>query len=528
MSFQNRRRINEMNKQNLKLTGLAATLLLTGGCATPKKEQQPNLIFVFADQLRADRVGYSGDIRAHTPNLDKLSRQAMNFDNAVSMSPVSAAMRASLLTGKYTSSTGMVVNELRLNPDHVTFADVLDSSGYTTAYIGKWHLWSNVAGRHDSVAYAYTPPGPYRLGFNDVWKAYNFHHDNYHSYYFENKPEKIYYGDTVYEPEAQFDMAIDYLDKAARGDKPFALFLSVGIPHDPWTKRNVPARFYDMYRDSVFGYPPTWRDTPDPYMDRYKDQNQWIHYFKADLPEFQHVYYAMVASLDEQIGKLMKKIDELGLTKKTIFVFTSDHGEMMGEHGRIQKMIFYDPAARIPFLIRWPGKIPEGAKTDACLSTPDIMPTILGLMNLPIPKAVEGMNLSEVAEGQPGPEPEMAFLQGMGHTYLWIDGAEWRAVRDKEYTYARYLVDGSELLFDNKKDPLQMHNLVDDPAYIAVKYRLKTWMQAKMDSLNDRFMPCSWYRDHWTDGNRNITASARGPFKELPVTGDQGPVTSDR
>ncbi len=228
-----------------------------------KENKRPNIIFVFADQLRHDRVGYAGDLQAHTPNLDRLARQSMNFCNAVSVSPVSAPMRASLLTGKYTSSTGMVINELRINPDHRTIANVLSDGGYSTAYIGKWHLWSNVAGSHDSVAYSFTPPGPYRLGFNDVWKAYNFHHENYHSYYFEDKPQKIYYGDSVYEPDAQIDMAIKYVQSSSKQKEPFALFLSIGVPHDPWSKKNVPAKFYNMYRDSVFGYPSTWSDTPD-------------------------------------------------------------------------------------------------------------------------------------------------------------------------------------------------------------------------------------------------------------------------
>jgi arylsulfatase A-like enzyme len=503
-----------MNRPLLTASGIACSLIITPHYQViAQNEKKPNIVFVFADQLRADRVGYAGDLRAHTPNLDKLAAQGVNFRNAVSVSPVSAPMRASLLTGKYSSSTGMVINELRINPDHRTIARVLDENGYSTAYIGKWHLWSNVAGTHDSVAYSFTPPGPYRLGFNQVWRAYNFHHDNYRSYYFADQPEKIFYGDSVYEPDAQFDMAMSFMETSSQKKSPFALFLSIGVPHDPWTRKNVPEKFYALYRDSIFGYPKTWSDQPDPYMDRYKEPERWLGFYKKNLPEFQRVYYSMVASFDEDMGRLMKKLDELGLAENTIVVMTSDHGEMMGEHGRIQKMIFYDPAARVPFLIRWPGHIPAGSATGACLNTPDIMPTLLGMANLPIPQEVEGMNLSLVARGKPGPEPEMAFLQGMGHTYLWEDGAEWRAVRNKQFTYARYRIDGSELLFDNAADPLQTRNLASDPAYQAVMNQMKTWMKNKMASLNDEFMPCTWYRDHWTDGNRNITAAAKGLFK---------------
>jgi arylsulfatase A-like enzyme len=127
--------------------------------------QRPNLIYVFADQLRAQSCGYAGDARAQTPNLDAFAAQGVNFTNAVSGHPVCAPYRASLLTGKYTTGTGMVINELRINPNQRCLAHVLTDAGYETAYIGKWHLWANALGHHDDPKNSYTPPGPYRLGF---------------------------------------------------------------------------------------------------------------------------------------------------------------------------------------------------------------------------------------------------------------------------------------------------------------------------------------------------------------------------
>jgi arylsulfatase A-like enzyme len=506
-------------KKNPWFLVVIATIFLLTGCssANKKPESPPNLVFILVDQLRHDRVGYAGDEIAITPNLDRLAQEGINFSNAVSVTPVCAGMRASLFTGKYTSSNGMVINEIRINPDHESIAHVLSDNGYRTSYIGKWHLWANQAGGHDQVENSYTPPGPYRLGFDEEWKAYNFHHLNFNSYYFEDEPQKIFYGDSVYEPEAQFNFAMDYIEKASQGEDPFALFLSVGIPHDPWRKENVPAKYYDLFEDVEFGYPENWSDTPDPYMDRFTEQERWLAYFKPSIPEWQRVYYAMVASMDEYLGRLNEQLEELGIAENTILVFTSDHGEMFGEHGRVQKMIFYESAARVPFLIRWPGKIEPGSFSDACLNTPDIMPTVLSLMNLPVPEEVEGMDLSHVALGEKGDEPEMAFMQGMGHTYQWQDGHEWRAVRDKTYTYATYLVDGKELLFNHQQDQLQINDLSDDPDFEEVKHKMKSYMDQKMEDLNDTFMPCSWYRDNWTDGNRNIISSARGPFAELPI-----------
>ena len=476
----------------------------------PAVSHLPNIIYIMADQLRYDMLGYAGNDKAITPNLNKFAAGGMNFRNCVSSSPVCAPYRASLLTGKYSSSTGMVVNEIRLNPHQTSMANVLDEYGYQTGYIGKWHLWANHAARH-TIEDEYIPPGPYRMGFNGMWNAYNFHHTNYNSTYFTNSPEPKKYTKN-YEPEAQFDMAVNYINTHRSDKKPFALFLSVGIPHDPWVKSNVPAKYYDLFKDVQFKLPGNWRDTPDPYMDRNTDKEAWLKDWKVNLPEMIRVYHAMVASLDDNMGHLMKALDETGLSKNTIVVFTTDHGEMFGENGRVYKLTFYESAARVPFLIRWPGHIPAGVQSDALLNTPDIMPTLLGLARLPSPTSVEGMDLSHNCLGQSGTQPDFAFLQGMGHTYLWEDGFEWRAVRDKRFTYARYLRDGSELLFDDQKDPLQEHNLIAEPFYQHVRQDLKQKMQSKMTTLNDEFKTCTWYRDHWTDGNRNIIASAKGRF----------------
>ena len=134
----------------------------------------------------------------------------------------------------------------------------------------------------------------------------------------------------------------------------------------------------------------------------------------------------------------MDALEKQGLANNTILVFTSDHGEMFGAHGRRAKYIFYEEAARIPFLMRWPKHIPRRGSRTPCLGTPDIMPTVLSLMNLPIPKTVEGVDLSHEALGRSGASPEAAHMQGMGTTAAWTDGTEWRALRDHEYTYAVY------------------------------------------------------------------------------------------
>lgn len=455
--------------------------------------KKPNLLYVFADQLRWSSCGYAGDKKAKTPNIDRLASESVDLCNAVSGHPVCAPYRASLFTGKYTTSTGMVINEIRMNTDHTCFAHVLNDAGFETAYIGKWHLYANELGNHFDPKNSFIPPGPDRLGFDGFFAAYNFHHDYYgeHAYYHTDSPEKIYVD--KYEPDAQTDMAIERLEEFSKSDKPFALFLSYGTPHDPWIPENVPKEYLDMFKDVGFELPPNYLPENDPHADA------WARLSEAErgqLTEWMRVYYAMTANLDDNIGRLLDALKRLNLENDTILVFTSDHGEMFGAHGRRAKNIFYDEAVRVPFLIRWPGKI-NPHKCNVCLNTVDIMPTLLGMMNLSIPDEVEGMDISEKILNGKGPEPDFALMMCTGATADFSDGHEWRAIRDKRYTYAIYRSDGLELLFDNQSDPYQMNNLATNPEYESLLNEYRAKLKEKMQSINDTFESCSYYRDNW-------------------------------
>jgi arylsulfatase A-like enzyme len=470
--------------------------------------QAPNVIVIVADQLRYQSVGYAGDKKAITPNLDRLASQSVNFCQFVANSPVCSAFRGSFLTGKYASSTGLAVNELRMNPNQDSIAHLFSRNHYACDLIGKWHLWA-AESNHNKIHNAYTPPGPYRMGFDAFWAGYNFNHQNYQASYFRDSPDpqRIQgFGDATFT-----DLAIERVRTHAKLQQPFFLLLSLSTPHDPWTKANVPAQWYERFKDVEFPLPDTWSDVPDPYMDRNADPQKWIAYWKPHLTEFQRVYYAMTAALDEQVGRLLAAIDDAGVRDRTIVVFTSDHGEMFGAHGRVYKMSFYEESVRTPLLIRWPGRIPAGSRSNACVSTVDLMPTLLGLAGCDIPKAVEGMDLAHLVLGKGGPEPEGALLQGMGHTYLWQDGFEWRALRNKRFTYARYLRDGREWLFDHTTDPSQKFDLSSVSAHLDDLKLLRGQMDQRMNQIGDSFEKCSWYRDHFTE-NRVIVSGARGIF----------------
>jgi arylsulfatase A-like enzyme len=233
---------------------------------------------------------------------------------------------------------------------------------------------------------------------------------------------------------------------------------------------------------------------------------------RAQLEAWRRGYYAQETSIDWNFGRLLDALDASGATSNTIVIFTSDHGEMFGAHGRRAKNIFYEEACRIPLLIRWPERIPAGSTSDICISTVDLMPTLGSMLQTTLPDDLEGMDVSHWAFGHVGPEPEAALMQICGATAAWEDGHEWRALRDKRYTYAIYRVDGREMLFDNHVDPYQLKNLVGDETYTSVLATFRAMLQQKMTGLNDTFEACTWYRDHWTDGNRNIIRSATRDF----------------
>lgn len=469
--------------------------------------KKPNLVYVFADQLRWASVGFNGDDYAETPCLDRLAESCVNMENAFSGHPVCAPYRATLMTGKHTAGgTGMVINELRINPNHRTFAHVLSENGYATSYIGKWHMYAAKLGDHYNVKNSYIPPGENRLGFNEYFAAYNFHHEYYapKAYYHLDSPEKIYC--SGYEPDCQTDLAIERLKYHQKDERPFALFLSIGTPHDPWTPKNVPPEYYRRFKDTQFPVPPNYKKHNDPYADG------WARFLpgkRAKLNSWKQVYYAMTSNLDYNVGRLWDYIEQSGLAENTIFVFTSDHGEMFGAQGRHAKNIFYDEAVRVPFLIKWGGRLPA-VRNKTPFGTVDIMPTLLGMMGMEPPQGAQGRDLSNIVLNG-GFEKNDCLLMGTGPTAIYGNGTEWRGLRSERYTYAVYKRGAKEFLFDNREDPYQLNNLAADPRYAELKARMKAEMYRQMNAIGDRFRKNSFYRRHWVKRRRiQVTTGETG------------------
>jgi len=423
---------------------------------------RPNLLFVFADQWRAQNIGYL-DPEVHTPHLDRFAAEGARFDNAVSALPVCTPYRAMMLTGRYALSTRMLLNDVRLPESEISIAEVLKDAGYQTGYVGKWHL-------DGPWRWEWTPPGPRRQGF-DFWAGIDCQHRYLDAFYYRDTPEKIRI--EGYEPDHQTDVAIEFL-RERQMDKPFCLFLSWAPPHDPYDQ--VPEEFLDLYDPASITLRQNCRD------ERHRKQIAQ--------------YYAHITALDTCFGRLMTTLDELGLRENTVVVFTSDHGDMLGSQGRAKKQLPWEESLMVPFLLRHPGVVKAGSRIESPLNAVDIMPTLLALLGVPSPSCVEGSDLSHLLLGGSGRAPDSAFIFNICPFWSRRLAAipEWRGVRTAHHTYVRTLA-GPWLLYDNTNDPYQLTNLVEDPSTRALRDRLDREIDQWLDKTGDPFRPRQYYHE---------------------------------
>ncbi len=449
---------------------------------------KPNLIYICADTLRYSSLGFNSDEFAYTPNLDALASSSCVLKNAVSSHSVRAPYDASLFTGKYTPSTGVVMNGLRICPEeHETFAGALENDGYETCYIGRWNLYSDRFSNFDFSKNAFVPKGENRLGFNGYFASFA-HTDDImsKSCYYLDTNEKI--RADRYEPDAECALAVSRISEMSKTDKPFAMFLSLSTPREAWSNANVPENFYSLFDNAEFSVSPNESAVNDIHADG------WSKFapgkFK-NLNDMKRAYYAMTANIDINVGRITDAVKACGLIDNTVIVFTSAKGEMFASHGRRGANTFYEEAVRVPFIIKW-GERLSGVSVQ-CLSTPDIMPTLLSVLGVKIPDSVEGLDksaslFSETADG------DICLMMGMGPAAMFGNGYEWRAVRTKKYTYAKYLIDSREYLFDNENDPYQMKNLAGNKDYYHIKAVLIAKMFGRMGEIGDKFEKNQYYK----------------------------------
>jgi len=454
---------------------LLAGILLS--CHSPQIDSSdelppPNVIFILADQWRGEAVGYAGNNDIITPNLDRLAAESVIFQNAVAVIPVCAPWRASFLTGQYPLTNGLFYNDKPLPTNAVTMGKIYKEAGYQTGYIGKWHLNGHVRGEDPFSGRNKPVPKERRQGF-DYWKVREVTHDYNNSYYFDENDEKQFW--EGYDVFPQTDSAISYVKK--HKDSPFILYLSYGPPHDPYF--TAPKEYQDMYDPATLFLRP---NVPEIYQDSAR--------------KVIAAYYAHCTAMDKAVGDLMDAVEAAGLADNTIFVFTSDHGDMLMSKGVLKKQRPWDESIMVPLLIRYPNRLGREQRVvwDP-INTPDLLPTFLGLSGLEIPTSVQGTDFSPalLAGEELDNEAALITLPVPFHEWQFMNGGrEYRGIRTRKYTYVRDLM-GPWLLYDNEQDPYQVTNLVDMPQFAQLREYLDGVLKKKLADTADEFLPADTY-----------------------------------
>jgi arylsulfatase A-like enzyme len=430
---------------------------------------KPNVVFVFGDQWRAQATGYGGDPNAITPHIDELSQESINFTHAVAGMPVCTPYRASFITGQYWLTHGVFVNDVCLSNDATSIAEAFKAGGYDTAYVGKWHLDGH--GRSNFI------PRERRQGF-DYWKVLECTHNYNESYYYADDQVKRQW--PGYDAVAQTRDAQEYI-RGHDQDRPFFLVLSWGPPHNPY--ETAPEEYRAMHpADDV-------QLRPNVPADQEKEA-------RKDLAG----YNAHCTVLDACVGDLRATLKERGLEEDTIFVFTSDHGDMLHSQGHERKQKPWEESLRVPFLLRYPAKLGEtGREVETLINTPDIMPTLLGLAGVPVPESVEGIDYAPALLRGESPQVEGTLFMCPWPFGEWTrerGGRECRGVRTTRYTYVRDLK-GPWLLYDNDRDPHQLTNLCNAPGSTAIQAKLDALLDRLLAERNDEFLPGEAYIEKW-------------------------------
>ncbi len=448
--------------------GLALPGLLSGG-PDKKSSRPPNVLILFADQWRFSAFGAGSDPLVRTPNLDRLAREGALCRRTYSAYPLCTPNRSALMTSRYPHQTGMIRNNLMLPPSEKGFAEIFRDAGYSTLYIGKWHI--------DGPAKpGFVPKGWRRRGF-EKFLGFNRGHSYYRSPTFSD--DGVPLRPKGFEPTFQTDLALEFMKKNRK--RPFLCFLSWGPPHMPYDPPRGFRRFFRMknleFRPNV---PEEARKSPR------------IRRMLAG-------YYGLCEALDREAGRVLSALKELGLEKNTIVLFTSDHGDMLGSHGLLYKNHPQEESLHVPLFVRAPGTIPAGLQVEDLVSTIDIAPTLLGLCGLdPLPRA-EGLDLSGRLKGKKGPSREYVYAEGRvasgpgraagGRRKRGKrnGGKQWRALVRGEHKLVLGPGGEVEALYDLSKDPFETKNLAGEKSAAALEKDLLALARKAAKETGDPF-----------------------------------------
>jgi len=506
--------------------------------AKAKSSEGPiNLLFIMTDQQRFDTLGRAGNTVLKTPHLDSLARDGAYFENAYTNCPICVPARAVILTGRTIESVRVRGNndcETNDGADVETFDNILARHDYHTEYYGKWHSPFKFAATYKN---AVRQTGKHARGADVPGQAaaYKAYLDRYTKPRQPRKGELLdkgtgrpyvpdeldwRYGADLGKYEKRLRAAREAARRAGKDpkkarpkglnlasqagsygcldvpaahsrtafvageviaalervkDKPFSLTCSFGPPHPPMI---LPKPYYGMFPAGEIT-PPSSIDDPmvnSPYAARAAQAEMKRYRNKAHVRQMMSNYYGMVAEVDHWVGQILAKLKELGLAERTLVIFTSDHGEMLGDHGLHSKMVFYEGAAHIPLLMRLPGVIDAGSAVAAPVSHVDLFATILDYLQMPA-QPTEGRSLRKVIDGDEDRGPDYCVSEWgsrRGPT-LMVRTKDWKYITS--HSPKSTVVDA---LYDLRNDPHEMTNLIGDNPRKADHVRQARKMKARL------------------------------------------------
>ena len=403
---------------------------------------RPNILFVLVDQLGARWLPTYGNATVSAPHLEGFAAQSTVFEGAITTSPVCAPFRGCLLSGRYPSQTGVLQNGQAYPADVPSLADHLNAAGYSTRFIGKWHL----SGAQQKNRWV--PPGK-RAGFQHFIGWESHHVDHNEGWIWRDDP-----GDPIrmpgHETDALTEIALQQLKQAAAESDPFFMLLSFQAPHPPCSPPQVYAEYYDSH---------------ELLTEPNADHCAWFRHeawgADYDVARFRQLYFGEISHLDAAFGRMLSAIEQLGLMEDTLVVFTSDHGEMAGAHGAFGKGVMFQESLHVPLIIRAPGQT-QGGRTDQLAATIDLLPTLLHYAGIEMAETAEGIPLKAQIENDDADKDRIAISE---YRNFCASSQTWKLV-----TQGRTL-EAAEL-YNIVDDPYEQVNCLDDPACFEPQARL--------------------------------------------------------
>nr|BBH85322.1 sulfatase [Thermosporothrix sp. COM3] len=488
-------------------------------------------MLITSDQQHWNTLGRQNP-EISTPNLDKLAEEGTTFTRAYCPNPTCTPSRASLITGKYPGQHGAWTLGTKLPETEQTVGELLGEAGYRTALVGKAHF-QPLKGTEEYTSLEAYPilhdlafwrdfHGPF-YGFEHVELTRNHtneaHVGQHYALWLEEKGCENW-RDYFLPPTGRMDPTIEYswpipeeyhydawiaertnalLEQYQQAGENFFLWASFFDPHpdylapEPWDQMYDPEKLTlaEVIEGEHERNPPhfllTQQEQPD--FSAYQESGFAIHGMHSHLREREKlkkdlaVYYGMISLMDKYIGKILQKLDELGLRESTIVVFTTDHGHLLGQHGLAFKGPFlYEDLLRVPMIVRYPGQVPAGVISTALQSLVDYAPTFLHFAGLPVPRMMSGKDQSQVWLGKAEKARDHVICE-FRHEPTTIN---LRSYIDDRYKITIYYQHEYGELYDLKEDPNEVHNLWDVPEYFALKYRLLlkyAWAELEKEPL---------------------------------------------